>query len=165
MVLLQSSTLGTYLVSSGWASGSTDALSVIEVDNPLGTITFTNTFLVLGDIHDPTNFPDAPQMGTAILIETNDSRALHAVWRNDLLWVVNSVIPPSGTDIGQVTAHWYKIGTSGSISLSDQGNIGGEDIATGTFTFFPSIAVNSSNCVVVGFSASAGSIYPGAYFV
>ncbi|OGU72952.1 MAG: hypothetical protein A2V93_05495 [Ignavibacteria bacterium RBG_16_34_14] len=159
-----SSTLGTFLVSSGWTSGSTDFLSVIRIDNPLSSPTFTNIYLSLGDIHSGVAFSDAPQSGTSTLIETNDMRTLNAVWRNDNLWVANCIIPPSGTDAGQVTAHWYKIGTSASITLADQGNVGGESIATGCYTFFPAISVNSSNDVVIGFSASASSIYPGCYF-
>ncbi|MGB5848576.1 MAG: hypothetical protein WBH40_08815, partial [Ignavibacteriaceae bacterium] len=160
-----SSTLGTFLVGSGWTSGGTiEFLSVILVDDPLGTITFTNTFVSLGDIFSSTSFPDAPQLGTSTLIETNDIRALNAVWRNDTLWVVNCILPPSGINAGQVTAHWYKIETDGTISLSDQGDIGGESIATGCYTFFPSIAVNSTNDIAIGFSASAESIYPGCYY-
>lgn len=159
-----SSTLGTFLVSSGWTSGSTDFLSVIKIESPLSSPTFTNTFVSLGDIHSTSSFPDAPQLGTSTLIETNDSRTLNAVWRSDILWAVNCVNPPSGTDAGQITAHWYKISTSGAPSLSDQSNIGGESIATGCYTFFPSIAVNSSNDIVVGFSASASTIYPGCYY-
>ena len=45
----------------------------------------------------------------------------------------------------------------------DQGNIGGEDIATGTYTYYPSISVNSNLMQLIGFAASAPSIYPGAY--
>jgi hypothetical protein len=159
-----SSTLGTFLVGSGWSSGSTELLSVIKVETPLSSPTFTNTFVSLGDIFSSTAFSDAPQLGTSALIETNDIRVLNAVWRSDLLWVVNCILPSSGTDAGQVTAHWYKISTSSTPSLSDQGNIGGESIATGCYTFFPSIAVNSSGAVCIGFSASASSIYPGCYF-
>ncbi len=159
-----SSTLGTFLISAGWESPPIDFLSVILVDDPLGTITFTNTFVNLGDLFSTFSFPDAPQLGTSTLIETNDLRALQAVWRNDTLWVVNCIIPPSGPDAGQVTAHWYKIETVGTISLSDQGNIGGETIATGCYTFFPSIAVNSTNDICIGFSASASTIYPGCYY-
>jgi hypothetical protein len=159
-----SSTLGTFLVSSGWSSGATDFLSVIKVESPLSSPTFANTYISLGDIHDPSLFPDAPQLGTSSLIETNDLRALHAVWRSDILWVVNCVNPVSGTDAGQITVHWYKVSTSATPALSDQGNIGGESIASGCYTFFPSIAVNSSGAVCIGFSASASTIYPGCYF-
>ena len=159
-----SSSLGTFLVSAGWSGGATDYLSVIKVESPLSSPTFTNTFVSLGDLYSSASFTDAPQLGTSILIETNDIRALNAVWRSDLLWVANCILPPSGTDAGQVTAHWYKISTSSTPSLSDQGNIGGESIATGCYTFFPSVAVNSSNDICIGFSASASTIYPGCYY-
>ncbi len=54
--------------------------------------------------------------------------------------------------------------TLSALLISDQGNIGGESIATNCYTFFPSIAVNSSNDACIGFSASASTIYPGAYY-
>ena len=37
---------------------------------------------------------------------------MNAVWRNNNLWAVNTVNPPSGTDLDQATAHWYRMGTS-----------------------------------------------------
>ena len=158
--------LGTFLVQAGWSSGSTDYLAVIRVDNPLSSPTFTNQWINLGDIHNPSSFPNAPQLGTSIKIETNDVRALNAVWRDNYLWAANTVVPPSGTDAGQATAHWYKINTTtlSSLTLSDQGNVGGEDIATGTYTFFPSVMVDSLGNMGIGFAASGSSIYPGAYF-
>ncbi|NUM75586.1 hemolysin, partial [candidate division KSB1 bacterium] len=157
--------MGTFLVSTGWAQGSTDGLSIIRVDNPLANPTFSNQFISLGNITGST-FPDAPQKGTAVRIETNDVRALNAVWRNNVLWTTNTVVPPSGPDAGQATAHWYKINTSNlaSLSLQDQGDVGGEDIASGTYTFFPSIAVDASGNMAVGFAASGPNIYPGAYY-
>ncbi len=90
----------------------------------------------------------------------------NAVWRNNSLWSVFCIVPPSGVDAGQVTAHWVRVNTAtlSSLTLTDQGNIGGESIATGCYTFFPSIAVNSSNDACIGFSASASTIYPGAYY-
>jgi hypothetical protein len=42
--------------------------------------------------------------------------------------------------------------------------VGGEDIAAGTYTFFPSIAVDACGNVGIGFSASASTIYGGAYY-
>lgn len=158
--------LGTFLVQAGWYSGSTDYLAVIRVDNPLSSPTFTNQWINLGDIHTSGDLPDAPQSGTTITIETNDARTLSAVWRDDYLWVTNTVNPPSGADAGQATAHWYKINTSNlsALTLTDQGNVGGEDIATGTYTFFPAIMVDSLGNMGIGFAASGSSIYPGAYF-
>ena len=110
--------VGTFLVSANWNQGSNELLSVIRVDNPLGSPTFTNQFVNLGDINNGSAaFPDAPQAGTSTLIETNDRRALQAVWRDNSLWVVNTVNPPSGPDAGQATAHWYEIDTASLNSL------------------------------------------------
>jgi hypothetical protein len=47
--------------------------------------------------------------------------------------------------------------------VADSGLVGGEDIAPGTFTFFPAVAVNRRGDMKLGFSASAPSIYAGAY--
>ncbi len=45
-----------------------------------------------------------------------------------------------------------------------QGKIGGEQIATGTYCFFPSVAVGALGEVGFSFAASAPSIFPGSYF-
>jgi hypothetical protein len=52
---------------------------------------------------------------------------------------------------------------AGLIALVQNGNIGGEDIAPGTFTFFPSVAINRNGAAGFGFSASAPTIYAGAF--
>jgi hypothetical protein len=158
---------GTFLVSSGWASGPIDALSVIRVDDPLGSPSFSNQFIALGDVTLGFGLPDAPQAGTGVAVETNDGRILNAVWRDNSLWAVNTVNPSAGADSGQATAHWHQIDTStlNSLALVQQGNVGGEDIAAGTHTFFPAIAVDGLGNVAIGFSASAPSIFPGAYYI
>ena len=160
--------VGTFLVSLDWETiGSpVDSLSVIRVDDPLGSPSFSNQFISLGEITGAYDLPDAPQAGTGVAIETNDGRILHAVWRNDSLWAVNTINPSAGPDSGQATAHWYEIDTSAlnSLELIQQGNIGGEDIAPGTHTFFPSIAVDAAGNVGIGFAASAPGIFPGSYY-
>ena len=89
------------------------------------------------------------------------------------MWLTTT-IPPSlaSADAGQTTAHWFKLNTSavtssaspaGLITLDQQGNIGGEDIAPGTSTFFPAVAVNKDGNAKFGFSASAATIFAGAY--
>ncbi len=155
--------VGTFVVSAGWSGGSTDYLSVIRVDNPLTGPSFTNQFINLGDVDNTSvAVPAAPQNGTSQSIDAGDSRIQNVVWRNNQLLAVNTVVPPSGPDAGQATAHWYEIDTSAlaSLTLDDQGNIGGEDIASGTYTFYPSIAVDAAGDFAVGFAASAPGIYP-----
>jgi len=159
--------VGTYLVSySGLSDGIDEYVQVIRVDDPLGTPTFDQEYIDIGDIEGPfPGLPDAPQAGSSYGIEVNDRRALDAVWRNGYLWMTMTIDPNSGADAGQTTAHWVELNTSvpGATTLIDQGDIGGEDIATDTYTFFPSVAVNRDGTAKFGFSASASTIYAGAY--
>ena len=159
---------GTFLVSTAvnTSVGGNDFVDVIRIDNPLGGPSFNYQAINVGDINTAFSLPGAPQSGTSTTVSTNDQRALNAVWRNNNLYLTNTVAPPSGPDAGQATAHWYQINTTNlnALTLADQGNIGGEDIAPNTSTFFPSIAVNSVGDVGIGFSASAATIFPGAYY-
>ncbi len=161
------STVGTYLVSySGFTDGTNESVQVVRVDNPLGAPSFTRQFVPVGDIDNTAAaFPNAPQLGSANLIWTNDRRALHAVWRDNALWMTTTVVPSSVPDINQATAHWFQLNATGTstIALVDQGNIGSEDVATGAYTFFPSVAVNAAGDAMFGFSASALTIFAGAY--
>jgi hypothetical protein len=163
------STVGTFLVSySGLSDGTDEYIQVVRVNNPIASPSFSLQYINIGNIEGPTfpALPDAPQLETPIGIEVNDRRALHAVWRDTMLYLVAEILPNSGPDVSQTTAHWWKLNTQNlnSISLVDQGNIGGEDIATGAYTFFPSIAVDDEGNMAIGFSASASTIYPGAYY-
>lgn len=162
--------IGNFLVSySGFTDGTNEAVQVVRVDDPLGSPSFTQEFVPVGNIDNTSisTLPDAPQSGTSDLIEVNDRRALHAVWRNNELWMTTTILPNSGPDVNQTTAHWFKLNTSAipsPITLADQGNIGGEDIASGTYTFFPSVAVDQNGNAGFGFSASASTIFAGAYY-
>ena len=161
--------VGTWLVTySGLTSGGNEYLRVVRVDDPVGTPSFNEQTILLGNIDDTAAYPvpGAPQNGTSTKIATNDRRALNAVWRDDALWVSTTVVPPSGADSGQATAHWIKVNTSNiaSLSVSDQGNAGGEDIVAGASTFFPAVNVDKNGNMAIGFSLSASSLYCGAYY-
>ncbi|MFY9609778.1 MAG: hypothetical protein WAU45_14315 [Blastocatellia bacterium] len=160
-------TTGTYLVSySGLSDGVNEFVQIVRVDNPLGTPTFSQQFVNVGNLE--TGFPalpDAPQLGTSALIEVNDRRALNAVWRDNALWMTAEIRPNSGPDLNQTTAHWWNLDTTvpATIALTDQGNIGGEEIAPGTYTYYPAVAVNRDGFAAFGFSASAPTIFAGAF--
>lgn len=173
---------GTYLVSYSGLSlggpGAAEAVIVIRVNDPIGSPTFTNigNGITIGDIEDVGGIfgwpalPDAPQSGTGTLIEVNDRRVLDAVWQDDpnhspMLWFTTTINPNAAfdaTNAGETTATWVRINTT-TATLDDKGTIGGEDIAAGAYTFFPALAVDPSGNAYFGFSASASSIYPGAY--
>lgn len=175
---------GTFLVSAGWSqdfglgSGAgQEAISVTRVDNPLTAPTFSQQFVLVGNIEDArAGIPDAQQMGCALVhpkelppdmdVDAGDRRAYHAVWRSNRLYVTSVVLPAAGVDANQVTAHWWDVNTTNvnTLAIQDQGNIGGEDIAPGMATFYPSVAVDDCGNVAFGFAASNQTIHPGAYY-
>ena len=165
--------MGVFLAGySGLTDSTNEYLEVIRVENPLGSPTFTlvgtsSGFVPLGNIDGTTvSMPDAPQQGSAQRIDTGDRRTYHAVWRDNTLWTATHVVPPTGADSGQATVHWIKLDTTNTaaVTLADQGNVGGEDVAAGAYTFYPSIAVDSCGNMGLGFAVSASSIYAGAYY-
>ena len=157
--------VGTFLVSySGISNGVTKSIQVLQVNNPLTTPSFTRNLINVGDIDNTAaGMPDAPQNGSVYAIETNDRRALHAVWRDNSLFITTTVVPGTGVDAGEATAHWFEINPF-TFTVINQGNIGGEDIAPDTYTFFPSVAVDQCGNVGFGFAASAATIYAGSYY-
>lgn len=161
--------LGTYLVGfSGLTDGVDEFYQVIQVEDPLTAPVLTGQFVNIGNVDNLAGgLPGAPQLGSAVTISTNDRRTLDVDWQRDNLYVTTTINPrPGDPDAGQATAFWSQMDTTvvGGAALVDGGTIGGEDIAPGTFTFFPAIAVNSAGDLSIGFSASAPSIYAGAYF-
>lgn len=169
--------VGTYLVSYGGVNDGTNVvLQVIRVDTPLASPTFTGYrsrwgTIAADDSAPNSALPDAPQLGTTRVIETNDRRvSQNAVFRNGLLYLAAPVRPPAGANANQTTARWFVVDpvaiatTASDPAPVDQGNIGGEEIAAGTHTFFPSVAVDASGNLAVGFAASGPGIYPGAYY-
>lgn len=159
--------MGTFIVGySGLSNGVDEFLQIIRVDDPLSTPTYDLQHINTGNIADFSSFPDAPQYGTSDSIETNDRRALNAVWRENALWMTAVEVPYSGVNANQTTAYWWKMDTQtlSALTLSAHGEVGAEDLGASTFTYFPSIAINTSGDALIGFSASSHNLYAGAYF-
>ncbi len=160
--------IGTYLVAySNYHSVTTDYLLIFWITNPLSSPTFDAYWLSAGDFDDnDLSVPNAPQLGTGTTLSAGDKRILDAAWRNDFLYAVTTCVPNSGNDAGEATVHWFKINTSNTStpSLTDQGDVGGEDITNDCYTFYPSLAINKQEQLGIGFCASAATIYPGAYY-
>lgn len=167
-----SAAVGTWLTMfSGLTDGTNEFLQVFRVDNPVGpgiTAFVGPSYINLGDIDDLgfVPLPDAPMASTTELLETNDRRTYHSVWRNNMLYVTTSISPNAGDpEAGQTTAYWVQMQTDPApLLLFDQGRISGEEIATGAHTFFASIAVNDSDDVAIGFSAAAETIFPSSAY-
>ena len=160
------STIGTYLVSSPLFSDGTITAQIFTIRDPLGSVTFSFNQINLGKIsQDNFGMPDASQLGSAILIETNDARTLDAVWRNNKLWMTLTVNPRTpDIDANQATAHWVRIDTTNGIfTLEAQSNLGGESFSNQTSTSFAGVALNEKGQVAFGYAASSPTMYAGAY--
>ncbi len=165
--------IGTYLVSySGLSNAGIEAVQIIEVSDPLGANGgpfFTHQNVSVGDIDETAlAMLDAPQLGSNDHIETNDRRALGAVWRNDNLYLCAQVrIPPSDPEEHQTSAHWWRVSTTSpapGLSLADQGRVGAEDLGVMTYTYYPALMVDVDGNMAISVSASSSSMYPGAYY-
>ncbi len=161
-----------YLFSTEWSDGTNDDLIMImRIDDPLGNNGgpfFYSTFVNPGEIHNNSaGVPNAPQKDDANHdIDTGDDRGMFCVWRDNYLWGAFTTNPSTGPDAGQATAFWFRVNTANwnALNLDASGHIGGEDIAAGTYTFYPAIFPNKDNDAVVVFSGSGSNINPGAYY-
>ncbi len=168
----QPSNVGTFLFSTDWddGNGNNDLINIIRIDDPLaqsGGPTFTSQFVNPGEIHNNSSgVPDMPQSGSSTNIDCGDNRAQYAVWRDNSMIGCFTVNPSSGSEAGQATAFWFDVNTTtlSSLSITQQGYIDGEDIATDTYTCYPAVSVNQDGDIAIGFSASAATIYAGAYY-
>jgi hypothetical protein len=90
--------IGTYLVAySGLTEGGNRFVQVVRVDDPLGHVGgpfFVPSFVNVGNIETGVPpLPGAPQFGSSVRINTNDRRALDAVWQNNELWSPRLFVP------------------------------------------------------------------------
>jgi cysteine-rich repeat protein len=162
--------VGTYLTSyNGLMDEITfDAfLQVFTLTDPLISPTFVQEFVDMGqvDSFDPT--PLVPQWSGGRPLD-NGGRLLQSntVWRDGFLYASTELTPISGPDAGEGTVHWVQMNatTPGATTVFDQGDVGAEDVAPATRTFWPSVAVNAIGDLGVTFSISGPNIHPGAGF-
>jgi len=107
------------------------------------------------------NFLEAPQLGASQTVDAGDERMINAVYRNGSLWCTHTVSLPNHSPT-HTAARWYQIAPATN-AVSQQGTV--DDFATsGMFYYYPSITVNATNQVLLGFSGSSTSTYIGAYY-
>jgi hypothetical protein len=161
--------VGTFLASLRTFTDGRIVLQIVTVSNPLAANpTYRLQRISLGSIGQlgQRTLPSASQLGTKALIDAGDGipETWDAVWRDNKLWVVFVFSPRFGVNKGQATVHWVRLSTSGvSVTFEAQGDFGGEDIAAGMQTYYPSVAVNQQGVVAYGYAASSPTTYAGAY--
>lgn len=162
--------IGTWLfLYSGLSSTVDDGefWLLTRVDDPLGSPSFSTNFVSWDNVDDTgtSNLPDAPQPNTSTKLETNDRRALDLSWRDGNLWGTTTVIAPSGENADQATAFYGEVDVStlGSPVPGASGYLGAEDVESGAFTYFPSVAIDEAGNVAFAFSVSGSNTFAGSY--
>jgi hypothetical protein len=99
----------------------------------------------------------APQMGTASKIQNGDSRMLKVVYRNGSLWAAQNAFLPASAPT-RTAAQWWQFKPDGTVQ-----QFGRVDDPTGALFFaYPSIAVNTQNDVLLGYSRFSASQFASA---
>ncbi|RPI24634.1 MAG: DUF5011 domain-containing protein, partial [Actinobacteria bacterium] len=153
-----------YLASS-W-NASLGAIALYEIDSPVppATAPTISGGATAYPVTTPWSFSSpsanfAPQLGSGTGINNGDARMQGLVMRNGELWAAHHVfLPASGPT--RTAIQWWNLATSGTVL--QQGRI---DDPTGTvFSAFPSIAVNASDDVLIGYSTFSSTQYPSAAY-
>ncbi|HND52088.1 MAG TPA: Ig-like domain-containing protein, partial [Pirellulaceae bacterium] len=175
-----SNQVGTWMLAyNGASNGTNETVMVVRVDSPLNNPTFNVQNVSVGDIDDTRNtayptlpttpfpaLPTVPQRGSTATLDFGDRRMMHAIYRDGFLYATTQVLPPSGEDLNQVTAHWFKFSAANpnQITIADQGNVGGEDISSNVSTSYATVAVDPAGNMAIGFAASGPAMYGGYYY-
>jgi uncharacterized repeat protein (TIGR01451 family) len=101
--------------------------------------------------------PAAPQLGSAVKIDNGDFRLQNLVYRNGSLWTAHTIFLPAITPT-RSAIQWWQITTAGGVT--QRGRI--DDATAANFYAYPSIAVNSADDVLIGYSHFSTSTYASA---
>jgi len=107
---------------------------------------------------------DAPQLGSGTDIETNDKRMQNAVYRNGRVWSTHSAGLPAkiSPSPNRTAAFWYELNPGDMpVPVVQSGLFDG---GAGVHYTFPSIAANSVNDALIGFTRVDASRYAEAVF-
>jgi hypothetical protein len=142
-----------YLINALWPGGS--SLTKWTLLNPLSSPTLSRTAIACMSYNLP---PDGQQSGTPVLIETNDTRLLNAIYQfstsgEKRLWTCHTVGHTwSGTTESVSVLQWYEIDVT-SNTIVEQGLFG----ARGKYYFFPAIQTNISRDAFIVFGRSSST--------
>ncbi len=155
-----------YIVdNTGWSSGGTFLIRISEITGtgpaPVWSQTAGSTFAGSGWFFVVNNFfygqINAPQLGTAGLVRTNDPRMLNAVFRNSRIWCTHSAGLPIGGPANRTAAFWYQLDPLAMPTPIVQSGV--VDGGVGVHHFFPSITANALDEAMLGFSRSDATKY------
>lgn len=148
--------------------GNSTGVGSLEVETITGavgseTYTFSTAFPSSDNAWEdspPAGADFAPQNGTADKIQNGDSRLLKLVYRNGSLWATHTVFLPGDATATRSAVQWWQFATDGTVQ-----QFGRVDDGTGAvFHAYPSLAVNSQDDVLIGYSTFSGSQFASANY-
>jgi hypothetical protein len=145
-----------YLVQT-W-NGSAGYMAMYAITGAIGNESFANVAYISTPAtwasEGPNGWNFAPQLGSTELIATDDDRMQKVVYRNGSLWCTHNVFLPEAAPT-RSSIQWWQLSTAGAVlqrSLID-------DTTGVRFYAYPSIAVNASNDVLIGYSSFSANQY------
>ena len=153
--------LSTMYLITDWNgnSGGSGYLRLFTITGAVGSETFTvGSYISTPNPWDdgpPSGNDFAPQLGSAQKIQNNDSRIQNLIYRNGSLWCTHTVFLPAGGAATRSAVQWWQLSTTGTIQ--QRARI--EDPTGTQFYAFPSIAVNKTNDVMIGYSRYSTNQY------
>jgi hypothetical protein len=160
-------TIATEYLLELW-NGSIGQLRLSTITGPLGNevltvgVAFPSTGAIWQEDAGVTNF--APQLGSALKIDLDDTRILNCVYRNGAVWAAQTIyLPGTGTPMRSAAQWWQIDTTAGNVGrVLQRGRI---DDPTNNFDFaYPSIAVNKNGDAMIGYSRFGVSQYASANY-
>jgi len=134
-------------------------IQLYSISGPLGaSVLSVSANAALGSPWSST-MPNAPQLGTAALIETNDDRILSAVYKNGRIWCTHTVGMPILGALRTSAKWWEVFPTTGQTRQE-----GVLDDPSGRSYYFPSLVVNNQGLMVIGCSGSSVSEYVSTFY-
>lgn len=173
-----SETAVNYLVYDNWLDTQTRTRRFFRIQRIRGTGAAATLYNRFGD-----NFfevscynlcvADAPQRGCATPVDTDKTRITKAIWRNERLWVTQTVgaecvahtFPCTSTNSSKAAIAWYELDPNEMGAFpgglpEQEGRVSHPSL----WMYYPSIAVNAHGAAAIGFSASDGDHYVGGWF-
>jgi hypothetical protein len=159
-------TLATMYLIQSWNgnTGGSGFLRISSITGAVGSEMYTGQVVFTSTPNPWDSSPSggndfAPQMGSTHLIQNGDDRIINAVYRNGYLWAAQNAFLPAG-GATRTAAQWWQLATNGTVN-----QFGRVDDSTGTvFYAYPSIAVNTQNDAVLGYSSFSANQFAGANY-
>ncbi len=145
-----------YYFAATYGSNQTQ-LQVFKFNTPWGTpsVTLAGTVTV-----NSYSLPvSQPQSGSTGRLQGNDNRMLDAEYWGGKIWGTHTIgCKPGATTVNCI--RWYQINMStGTPSLLQQGTFS----TSSEYRSFPDLAVNSCGDMLVGYTKTSSSIFPGVF--